>query len=153
MTNKEAIEKFKKIKRNIFSIHQRAKEKEVIEDYLLCDMAISALQAQDVPDANVGDTISRQAAIDALRDAENHAFNNFYKGLVKAHKIIADLPPAQPEIIRCKDCKYFELNHFEKVDGFPIPIIVAHEICMKWGEGCKSSADGWCFMAERRTDD
>lgn len=45
----------------------------------------------------MNDLISRQAAIDALRNAENHAFNGFYKGLVKAHKIIADLPPAQPE--------------------------------------------------------
>ncbi len=44
------------------------------------------------------DLISRQAAIDALRDAENHAFNSFYKGLIKAHKIIVDLPSAQPEI-------------------------------------------------------
>ncbi len=43
------------------------------------------------------DLISRQAAIDALRDAENHAFNSFYQGLVKAHKIIADMPSAQPE--------------------------------------------------------
>ena len=41
------------------------------------------------------DLISRQAAIDALRDAENHAFNSFYKGLAKAHKIIANLPSAQ----------------------------------------------------------
>lgn len=47
MTNAEAIEKFKKIKRgNIFLIHQRIEEKEVIEDYSLCDMAISALQKQ-----------------------------------------------------------------------------------------------------------
>lgn len=43
------------------------------------------------------DLIERQAAIDALREAENHAFNSFYKGLVKAHKIIADMPSAQPE--------------------------------------------------------
>ena len=40
------------------------------------------------------DLISRQAAIDALRDAENHAFNSYYQGLIKAHKIIANLPPA-----------------------------------------------------------
>ena len=47
MTNAEAIEKFKKIKRgNIFLIHQRIEEKEVIEDYSLCDMAISALEKQ-----------------------------------------------------------------------------------------------------------
>jgi len=36
--------------------------------------------------------IEKQAAIDAIRKAENHAFNSFYKGLVKAHKIVADLP-------------------------------------------------------------
>ena len=45
----------------------------------------------------MSDLISRQAAIDALRDAENHAFNSYYQGLIKAHKIIADLPSAQPE--------------------------------------------------------
>ena len=47
MNNQEAIEKFKKIKRgNIFLIHQRVEGKEVIEDYSLCDMAISALEKQ-----------------------------------------------------------------------------------------------------------
>ena len=101
----------------------------------------------------MNDLISRQVAIEKLKDAENHAFNSFYKGLIKAHKIIVDLPSAQSEIIKCKDCKHFELDHFEKVDGFPIPIIVAHEICMKWGEGCKSSINGWCFMAERKTNE
>lgn len=43
------------------------------------------------------DYINRQEAIVELRDAENHAFNSFYDGLVKAHKIIADLPSVQPE--------------------------------------------------------
>lgn len=43
------------------------------------------------------DLISKQAAIDALRNAEDHAFNSYYKGLVKAHKIIADLPFFQSE--------------------------------------------------------
>lgn len=54
------------------------------------------------------DLISREVAIDALRNAENHAFNTYYKGLVHAHKIIAKLPSVQPEqkVIRCKDCKY-----------------------------------------------
>lgn len=60
----------------------------------------------------MGDLIDRQAALDALRNAENHAFNAYYKGLVRAHKIIAELPSAQPElesadvipVVRCKDC-------------------------------------------------
>jgi len=102
------------------------------------------------------DMISRQAAIDALAEHEKsngHNYTLFVDIVSECAEIIRDLPSVQSEIIRCEDCKYFELDHFEKADGFPIPIIVAHEICMKWGEGCKSSVDGWCFMAERRTDE
>ena len=81
------------------------------------------------------DLISRQAAIDALRDAENHAFNSYYQGLKKAHKIIADLPFAQPEIIYCKDCKWkqgAECVRFADVRPFP---------------------SDFCSRAERRTDE
>ena len=53
-------------------------------------------------------------------------------------------------VIRCKDCKHFESNHIEKVNG--IPLIVAHEICRRWGDGCKTSENGWCFMAERKEE-
>ena len=64
------------------------------------------------------------------------------------------------ELTRCKDCKYFELNHVDMV-SFPteagnaesIPIITAHEICTKWGDGCKTFIDGYCFMAERKDND
>lgn len=47
---------------------------------------------------------------------------------------------------RCKDCKYFEYDSVAKVDG--IPLIVAHEICSKWGDGCKTKEDGYCFLFE-----
>lgn len=50
------------------------------------------------------------------------------------------------KVIRCKECKYFEYDSVAKVDG--IPIIVAHEICKKWGDGCKTSEDGYCFLFE-----
>lgn len=50
------------------------------------DTAISALQAQDVPDRNVGDTISRQAAIDALGEepevrSDNDQYDQYDLGL------------------------------------------------------------------------
>lgn len=47
----------------------------------------------------------------------------------------------------CKDCKYFEYDSVGKVDG--MPLIVAHEVCTKWGEGCKTEEDGFCFMFEK----
>lgn len=77
----------------------------------------------------MSDLISKQAAIDALRDAENHAFNSFYKGLIKAHKIIADLPsvnPQEPKIgkwilsggyWRCSECKEKALLKLDKAKG------------------------------------
>lgn len=52
------------------------------------------------------------------------------------------------EVVRCKDCKHFEYNHWEKVNG--VPLIVAHEICKRWGDGCKTSEDGFCFIGERK---
>lgn len=39
----------------------------------------------------------------------------------------------------CKDCKYFEYDSVAKIDK--IPLIVAHEICKRWG-------DGYCFLFE-----
>lgn len=56
--------------------------------------------------------------------------------------------PKPPELIRCRDCKYFEYNHWEKVNR--VPLIVAHEICTRWGDGCKTSENGYCFLAERK---
>lgn len=50
----------------------------------------------------------------------------------------------------CKDCKYFEYDSVANVDG--IPLIVAHEICKRWGTGCKTREDGFCFLAERMDD-
>lgn len=50
------------------------------------------------------------------------------------------------EVVRCKDCKYFELNHWDGI------IITAHEICNKWADGCKTNKDGYCFLGERKTD-
>ena len=46
----------------------------------------------------------------------------------------------------CKECKYFEYDSVAKVNG--IPLIIAHEICKKWGDGCQTREDGYCFLFE-----
>lgn len=56
----------------------------------------------------------------------------------------------ESELITCKNCKYFELDHFDNLNG--IPFITSHEVCTKWGRGCKTSKDGYCFMAERKEE-
>ena len=49
-------------------------------------------------EAQTGDIISRQAALDALYRIDE------YNG--RSVEAIRNLPSAQPEIIRCKDCKH-----------------------------------------------
>lgn len=62
-----------------------------------------------------------------------------------------DFPYEEPkpqELIRCKDCRFFEYDHVDIVSG--IPLITGHEMCLRWGDGCKTSEDGYCFLAERK---
>jgi len=66
---------------------------------------------------------------------------------------ISELPSVTPQdskIGHCKDCKYFEYDSMANVDG--IPLIVAHEICSKWGDGCKTRENGYCFLFEPKAD-
>jgi len=61
-------------------------------------------------------------------------------------KCIKGMPPVTQKSGKCKNCKYFEYDSVAKVDG--IPLIVAHEICNKWGDGCKTKEDGYCYLFE-----
>ena len=94
------------------------------------------------------DLISRRAAIDALEKqadtmsewSERYAEQR--KGVLTAINIVEDLPSAQPEIIRCKDCKYSEYWYRDK------------RRCFLWSEaGIDVFEDGFCNYAKRRTDE
>lgn len=52
----------------------------------------------------MSDLISRQAAIEALKAHED------YKGYLHGdfEEILEALPSAQPEVIRCKDCRWWD---------------------------------------------
>ncbi len=78
------------------------------------------------------DCISRQAAIDAHYEYCNkHPDAGFP---VWSLKILEDLPSAQPEIIRCKDC-------------------IFHGLCRTSTRWAVAPKDDWfCADAERRTD-
>jgi hypothetical protein len=76
--------------------------------------------------------VRKQDAIDAIRKAENHAFNSFYKGLVKAHEIVADLSPADVvPVVRCKECKFRENDDFCTGRGFPYQLVPDDGFCDK----------------------
>ena len=100
------------------------------------------------------DTISRQAAIDAIENEQKKIMRSDwaidqakFSAMSEIRALIADLPSVSTEKTgHCKDCKYFEYDSVAKVNG--IPLIVAHEICSKWGDGCKTREDGYCFLFE-----
>lgn len=61
------------------------------------------------------------------------------------------LPDKMQELIRCKDCKHFEIkDHWADFNGVPILATSDCPTCNKWADGCKTKPDGYCFMAERR---
>ncbi|MBO7452184.1 MAG: hypothetical protein J6U54_17790 [Clostridiales bacterium] len=70
----------------------------------------------------------------------------FPDGFDVTKRVIHGIPLPQ-----CKNCKYFETDAFATIDG--IPLIVGHEVCTKWGAGCKTKEDGYCFMFEQKEVD
>ena len=92
------------------------------------------------------DTISRQAAIDILKaliPLEGIFVVDPIVGgaLIAVKEAIAQLPSAQPEIIRCKDCKYGSPN---KVYGCRLDPFSVHD------RDSRMYADDFCSRAERR---
>jgi len=81
------------------------------------------------------DLISRQAAIDAL-----HMHLMYRMGTDSNKKRldewINNLPPAQPDIIRCKDCKHWRFDHTCREHSLVSPMM----------------ANEFCSRAERRND-
>ena len=56
-----------------------------------------------------------------------------------------------PEIVRCRDCEFYTKNVFSSWNG--MPVIVAHCMCSKWGNGCATDPEGFCFMGKRKEDE
>lgn len=82
------------------------------------DMAIEALEKQDVPD-----TISRNAAIDAVEHITSSMSvcdtTDECHGMERMQRLavieLANLPSAQPEIVHCKDCINWSNRHLCEV--------------------------------------
>ena len=92
-------------------------------------------------------------AIGVIEEAPE-GLDNLIKALEQEHKKLLEMQKAQPEIIRCKDCKYrmpydwmfSETWQSQNIDDYP-----ENEIgCLYCDMAMK--ADDFCSRAERRTD-
>jgi hypothetical protein len=123
--------------------------------YDACKGALEILERLDTD----SDTISRQAAIGALdKQIEqcDKALSSFdismrdgfavkveRASLVAFREILEYLPSAQPEIVRCKDCRHFK-QVFAPNDN--------DGLCGHWHSKCdaRTNRNDYCSHAERR---
>lgn len=126
------------------------------------------------------DLISRQAAIDAILAIKDYGNSDRANALGLAECAVTTLPSAQPEIIHCCDCIYYDPEHIEKngvryeyedmpKDAFDIlgtglvnseyGINVGGRCCRDYNVGYSEdkrvfvSKQNYCGRAERRTDE
>lgn len=95
----------------------------------------------------MSDPINRQDAIDALCDNCDNVQAVCPHYPCKQYTAIEGLPSAEPKIIHCKDCTHFHYDFWADVYG--VSMIVGHEVCDFWGNGCKTTEDGFCAYGER----
>jgi hypothetical protein len=126
MTNEKAIMCLEDMKIKV-PIPKAAKQARENNEAL--DVAIKALAESEHGTnlAEVGtDCISRQQAIEALAKFVPYAIcdestESYTNGLTDAYNLILQLPSAQPEIIRCKDCKHKHIENMVWTCPFGLP--------------------------------
>lgn len=96
----------------------------------------------NVPDTNVGDMIHRQAAIDC--EYQVKIINDIeYVMLSEVQMKMRKLPSAQPEIIRCRDCR-----HWYTGDGYNHEKGAQCELTHMW-----MSPDDYCSYGRRKVSE
>lgn len=100
-------------------------------------------------------TKRRMIYLDDALNAVN--VGNLHPGIVDAlQDIISELPSAQPDIVRCKDCIHFHEDVFGDEIGLGKPydnLIVGHNGCGRLapkGDMIYVSQDGYCYLAEKK---
>lgn len=99
--------------------------------------SITSMKSKKMHDRTTGDLISREDAIDAIFSEplyESGMKKRDADAVVPAiYEKIKSLPSAEPEIIRCRDCKHH--------DGIR---------CFRWNSTIITGFDDYCSNAERR---
>lgn len=91
----------------------------------------------------MGDLISRQSALDCFHDWIDSRGDVHTADEIPEYNAIMELPPAQPEIIHCKDCIKGKYHNLAK-----------STMCMLHPfNPVRVEPDGFCKWSERRTDD
>ena len=139
ISKRAVIEAIEKARANVGHNLERSIGKSIIE--ILDDVGRDVDRLPSALGTNLAevgtDCISRQAAIDALDEIEAEVADGYGYQYAKWREYFAKMQSAQPDIIRCRNCK------FASGDS---------RICMKFGHSPIGELD-FCAWAERRTDE
>ena len=108
LADKEIVFRLRAIQKQIggsYAIDRAIEVIEEVQELFERHGHVAGGNKKDVTDTNVGNKggpIEKQAAIEAVRHA-------WAKGL-EPTQFLEDLPPAQPEIVRCKDCENWDTS-------------------------------------------
>ena len=122
-----------------------------MSDQVYRQAAIDAVDSETVS-TNPEHFKSSEKFIKFMDDAERASFgkwqwaNGFNTAVVAAKIQIKKLPSAQPEIIRCRDCKHWVTGYITDADDFIPPK------CGKYQQMVGPSSDDYCNLAERREE-
>ena len=105
----------------------------------LCGRVPRVLHIQQMGGGVMSDLISRQDAIDAVMKYGKR-IPTF---AIAVKDALENLPSAQPEIIRCRDCK-----HYYYADNR----IPQEQMCTCDLDGDRWSPNSYCSFAERKTE-
>lgn len=72
-----------------------------------------------------------------------------FKTLYTFHRTSLDVDVDKSELVMCKNCKHFEQDVIDDKFIPGVPVIVAHNMCHFWGNGCATDPDGWCYKGEK----
>ncbi len=80
--------------------------------------------------------------------------NNMYNNpnmLDDMSKMLDRLLENRPAVIRCKDCRHFEIkDHWVDFEGISVLAASNCPTCNKWADGCKTNPDGYCYLGEKK---
>ena len=149
ISREQAIEVLERAKQNIRHNIERAIGRAICEILDEIENAIKQLPSTNCSEfPNNSDTISREAVSSWLKQYGQDVLHGKYKfSLMYVWKNLMDLPSAQPEIIRCGDCKWFQCNM--RPDGY-LPKGVEEFECRHWCGTCDPT--DFCSYGERKTE-
>ena len=155
MNKQEALDALELYHRNME--HILGPEDEKVKTIETCIKLIEEIEDEMPTQANALnalDTIYRQAAIDAmmaLQAEDDEAYGcHIPEGFdgERAKEALEHLPSAQPEIVRCVECKWFQCNM--QLDGY-LPKGVDEFECRHWCGSCDPT--DFCSYAERKWEE